>query len=67
MKPAYVTVILNGVLLHNHQASLGPMSVSPASALHAASGRDAADVAGSHTPVHYRNIWITKIGAYDQP
>src|SRR6202035_4363508 len=25
VKPMYVTVILNGVVLHNHQASLGPM------------------------------------------
>jgi len=46
VKPVYFTVILNGVLLHNHQASLGPMSTG-SSRITPACHRVAADAAGS--------------------
>jgi hypothetical protein len=67
LKPAYVTVILNGVLLHNHQAIQGP-TMHKQLAHYAAQAAELPLILQDHnTPVHYRNIWIRKIGAYDQP
>ena len=68
ISPAYLTVIHNGVLVHHHQALLGPTghrALSSYDSPHPPTGplklQDHADL------VRYRNIWIRPIGAYDQP
>jgi len=67
-KPAYVTVILNGVLLHHRQESIGPTGhriVANYDTPHDAKGplklQDHGDL------VRYRNIWIRALTGYDQP
>jgi hypothetical protein len=62
-----VTVILNGVLLHNHQASLGPMVYRQLAHYTPHAAEMPLMLQDHNTPVRYRNIWIRKIGAYDQP
>jgi hypothetical protein len=68
VKPAYQTVFWNGVIVHNRKAAMG-----------ATVYRSAAQYGQPHAPalplmlqdhdnpVRYRNIWIRRLGAYDQP
>jgi len=67
LRPAYFTVILNGVLLHNHQPSLGPMVYRQLAHYTPHPAEMPLLLQDHNTPVRYRNIWIRKIGAYDQP
>ncbi len=66
LKPAYVTVLLNGVLLHHHKEIMGP-TVHRALAKYAAQPAEGPIVLQDHQqPVRYRNIWVRRIGNYDQ-
>jgi hypothetical protein len=65
--PAYETVILNGVLLHNHQASIGPMAYRQMPHYTPHEAELPLMLQDHNTPVHYRNIWIRRLGGYDQP
>lgn len=67
VKPAYFTVIWNGVVVHNHQASMGPM-VWRQVAHYQPHDAEAPLVLQNHdSRVRYRNIWIRPLGKYDQP
>jgi hypothetical protein len=67
VKPAYATVFLNGVLLHNHKELMGP-TVHRALAKYAAQPVEDSLVLQDHQqPVRYRNIWIRRLSDYDQP
>lgn len=67
MKPPIVTVLHNGVLVHNHQAFIGQM----AHRIHKPfqpHGAEAPLVIQNHdVPVRYRSIWLRRIGGYDEP
>ena len=68
VQPAYQTVFWNGVIVHNRKAVMGTTIY-----------RDVASYSTPHTaelplmlqdhrnPVRYRNIWIRRLEAYDQP
>jgi hypothetical protein len=64
--PAYVTVLHNGVLVHNHTALLGPMvyRALPRYTPHGPKGPILLQDHGN--PVRYRNIWVRRVGTYDQ-
>src|SRR5689334_10513077 len=65
MKPAYLTVFLNGVLLHAHKEVMGP-TVHRALAKYAPQpAEDALTLQDHQQPVRYRNIWIRRLHAYD--
>jgi hypothetical protein len=67
VKPAYATVFLNGVLLHNHKELMGP-TVHRALAKYAAQPAEDSLVLQDHQqPVRYRNIWIRRLSTYDRP
>jgi hypothetical protein len=67
VKPAYATVFLNGVLLHNHKELMGP-TVHHALAKYVAQPAEDSLVLQDHQqPVRYRNIWIRRLRGYDQP
>jgi hypothetical protein len=67
VKPAYATVFLNGVLLHNHKELMGP-TVHRQLAKYAPQREEDSLVLQDHQqPVRYRNIWIRRLGGYDQP
>jgi hypothetical protein len=66
LKPAYLTVLLNGVILHNRKALLGPTQhkVTTQYKPHAREGSLMLQDHGDK--VRFRNIWIRDLTNYDQ-
>jgi hypothetical protein len=67
LKPAYLTVFLNGIILHNRKEAMGPTghkNVSSYDKPHGPKGplklQDHGDL------VRYRNIWMRKLTDYDE-
>lgn len=67
LKPAYITVFLNGVLVQNHTELLGPTVYRAAARYIAQPAEDAIVLQNHNSPVRYRNIWARKPGSYDVP
>ena len=64
-KPAYLTVFLNGVLLHNRKELMGG-TVHRALAKYGTQAAEESIVLQDHqTPVRYRNIWVRRLRGYD--
>ncbi len=67
VSPAYFTVFMNGVLLHDHQPSMGTM-VWRQVAHYTPHPAEAPLLLQNHdSPVRFRNIWIRRLAGYDQP
>jgi hypothetical protein len=67
LKPAYMTVFLNGVVLHNRKELMGP-TVHRQLASYVSQPAEAPLVLQDHQhAVRYRNIWIRRLGNYDEP
>jgi len=65
--PAYLTVFLNGVLLHNRKEVAGP-TVHRALAKYVPQPLEDSLMLQDHgDPVRYRNIWVRRLQGYDQP
>lgn len=67
VKPAYVTVIHNGVLLHHHQAFIGRMRHRDVGTYAPHEPEEPLQLQNHNTSVRFRNIWIRKLKGYDQP
>jgi hypothetical protein len=67
VKPAYFTVFLNGLLLHNHKESMGPMVYRQVAQYTPQPAEDSLMLQNHSQPVRYRNIWIRRLKTYDQP
>ncbi len=67
VKPAYFTVLMNGVLLHNHQASMGTMAYRQVAKYQAHGPEEPLVLQNHNSKVRYRNIWIRPVGKYDFP
>jgi Domain of Unknown Function (DUF1080) len=66
-KSAYMTVFLNGVLLHNHKEAMGP-TVFRNVARYVPGPPGGPIILQDHgAAVRYRNIWVRRLGGYDQP
>ena len=66
VKPAYLTVFLNGVLVHHRKEAMGP-TVHRALAAYASQPAEDSLVLQDHQqPVRYRNIWIRRLAGYDR-
>ena len=66
-KSAYMTVFLNGVLLHNHKEAMGP-TVFRKVARYVPGPPEGPIILQDHgAAVRYRNIWVRRLGGYDQP
>jgi len=67
VKPAYATVFLNGVLLHNHKELMGPTVHRQLAQYAAQPAEDSLVLQDHQQPVRYRNIWIRRLSPYDRP
>jgi hypothetical protein len=64
--PAYVTMLHNGVLVHNHTAAIGAMAYR-AVGKYTPHGPEGPIVLQDHgNPVRFRNIWVRPIKGYDE-
>lgn len=67
VKPAYATVFLNGVLLHNHKELMGPTLHRQLAHYAPQPEEDSLVLQDHQQPVRYRNIWIRRLAPYDLP
>jgi hypothetical protein len=67
VKPAYITVFMNGVLMHNRKESMGPMVYRQVARYTPHPAEDVLALQDHHNPVRYRNIWIRRLRQYDEP
>ena len=67
VKPAFITVFYNGVIVHNRKESMGPMVYRQVAHYTPQPAEDALMLQWHNHPVKYRNIWIRRLGGYDQP
>ncbi len=65
--PAYITLIHNGVLVHNHTASLGGVAFRALPKYTAHTAKGPIQLQDHGNPVRFRNIWIRELKDYDQP
>jgi hypothetical protein len=61
LKPAYVTVIHNGVLLQNHHDIMGPTKHRETTKYEAQPPEDSLQLQDHGNPVRYRNIWVRRL------
>lgn len=66
-KSASMTVFLNGVLLHNHKEEMGPTIYRQVPKYEPAPPEGPIILQDHHNPVRYRNIWVRRVGKYDEP
>lgn len=66
VKPAYQTVFLNGVLLHNRKEVIGRMAYRQVGTYAPHAAEEPLSLQDHHDAVRYRNVWIRAIGEYDQ-
>ena len=65
-KPAYMTVIHNGVVIHNHQEVLGLTLWKKKSIYKPHGPKGPISLQYHNDPIRFRNIWVRPIGEYDQ-
>jgi len=65
--PAYITVFLNGVLLHNRKASMGPMVYRQVAHYEPQPAEGPLVLQNHNSPDRYRNIWVRRLKPYDLP
>ena len=67
VKPAYVTVLFNGVLVQNHKEEMGPTLHRQLAHYTAQPTEDSVVLQNHHDRVRFRNIWIRRLSGYDEP
>lgn len=65
--PAYVTVLHNGVVVHNHTALLGAVAFRSIPRYSPHGEKGAITLQNHGNPVRFRNIWIRELKGYDEP
>jgi len=61
MKPAYVTVFHNGVLVQNHREIMGPTLHREVAHYSAQPAEDSLGLQDHNNPTRYRNIWVRRL------
>jgi hypothetical protein len=66
-KPAYITLIHNGMLVHNHQQTLGTTVHRRVAKYTQHAAEEPLSLQDHGQTVRYRNIWIRRLKPYDEP
>lgn len=66
VRPAYVTVVFNGVLVHHHQEVIGQMAHRTVRPYEPHGPEESLSLQDHDTKPRYRNIWVRPIKGYDQ-
>jgi hypothetical protein len=61
VKPAFITVFHNGILVHNHREAMGPTMHRELAKYVPQPAEDSLKLQDHGNPVRYRNIWIRRI------
>jgi hypothetical protein len=67
VRPAYATVIFNGVMVHHRKDILGTMVHRRVAQYTAHPDEEPIGLQDHNHPVRYRNVWVRKLAGYDQP
>ncbi len=66
VRPGYVTVVHNGVLMHHHQEIQGPAIHRRVATYRPHGAEEPLSLQDHGHPVRYRNIWIRRLKGYDE-
>jgi hypothetical protein len=67
VRPAFVTLFYNGVIVHNRKEILGAMVYRKVATYTAHGAEEPLMLQDHHNPVRYRNIWVRRMNGYDRP
>ena len=67
VRPAFVTLFYNGVVVHNRKEIRGAMVYRKVATYTAHAPEEALMLQDHHNPVRYRNIWVRRMNGYDRP
>ena len=67
VRPAYATVLLNGIVLHHHKEIMGRMVYRAVATYAPHAAEEPLALQEHHNPVRYRSVWVRRLGGYDQP
>jgi hypothetical protein len=67
VRPAYVTLFYNGVVVHNRKEIRGAMVYRKVATYTAHGAEEPLMLQDHHNPVRYRNIWVRRLNGYDRP
>jgi hypothetical protein len=67
VKPAYLTMFHNGVLVHNRQAFIGSVEHRRVGHYTPHAAEEPLTLQNHGTKVRFRNIWVRKLSNLDQP
>ena len=65
--PAFQTVCWNGVVIHNHKEVMGATIYRNVATYSPHAAELPIMLQDHNNPVRYRNIWVRRVGGYDQP
>jgi hypothetical protein len=65
--PAFQTVFWNGVVIHNHKEVMGATIYRNVATYSPHAAELPIMLQDHNNPVRYRNIWVRRVGGYDQP
>jgi hypothetical protein len=66
VRPAFVTVLHNGILVHHHQAFTGPMAHARALEYKPHGSEEPLVIQDHGNPIRFRNIWVRRLMGYDR-
>jgi hypothetical protein len=67
VKPAYQTLFMNNVLMHNRKEVMGAMVYRQVATYKAHGAEEPLMLQDHNNPVRFRNVWVRRLRHYDEP